>query len=75
MRVAAIGDVSEVIMGQAPKGDTYNETCLGLPLIAGASDFGATYPHPSRYTSAPGKISSTASAIGISHRDASTSAA
>jgi type I restriction enzyme S subunit len=44
-------------MGQAPSGDTYNDEGEGLPLIAGASDFGSQTPQPSRFTTVPGKIS------------------
>ena len=38
-------------------GETYNVDEVGLPLIAGASDFGAVHPQPSRFTSAPSKKS------------------
>jgi len=37
-------------MGQAPTGDTYNTSGKGLPLIAGAGDFGETYPSPKKFT-------------------------
>ena len=53
MRTVALGDVCDVIMGQAPPGATYNDQGVGLPLIAGASDFGFVSPQPSRFTSAP----------------------
>ena len=39
-------------MGQAPTGDTYNDEGDGLPLIAGAGDFGDVYPRPKKFTSA-----------------------
>ena len=39
-------------MGQAPSGDTYNDEGDGLPLIAGAGDFGELYPRPKKFTSA-----------------------
>lgn len=44
-------------MGQAPSGDTYNTDGKGLPLIAGAGDFGALSPKPSKFTAAPTKTS------------------
>lgn len=53
MRLAALGEVCDITMGQAPPGDTYNDQGIGLPLIAGASDFGVTSPQPSRFTSVP----------------------
>lgn len=55
--LVALGEVTEIDMGQAPKGESYNEEGEGYPLIAGASDFGNLSPKPSRHTSVPTKIS------------------
>lgn len=55
--LVALGEVTEIDMGQAPKGESYNEDGEGYPLIAGASDFGDLSPKPSRHTSMPTKIS------------------
>ena len=44
-------------MGQAPKGTSYNTAGDGYALIAGAGDFGALTPEPSKYTDAPTKLS------------------
>lgn len=55
MNTALLGDVCEIIMGQAPSGETYNSDGIGLPLIAGAGDFGSLFPQPNRYTTAPSK--------------------
>lgn len=52
-----LGEVCEIIMGQAPKGETYNTNGDGLPLVGGASDFGVAFPKPKKFTSAPTKIS------------------
>lgn len=52
-----LSSVCEIIMGQAPSGDTYNDNQVGLPLIAGASDFGEVTPKPTRFTTAAAKIS------------------
>lgn len=52
-----LSSVCEIIMGQAPAGDTYNDDQVGLPLIAGASDFGEITPKPTRFTTAAAKIS------------------
>ncbi|WP_166145310.1 restriction endonuclease subunit S [Methylosinus sp. RM1] len=57
MRTAALGDLCEIIMGQAPSGETYNAEGDGAPLIAGASDFGEFSPKPKRHTTAPAKLS------------------
>lgn len=56
MRVP-LSQVCSITMGQAPKGDTYNNDGVGLPLVAGAGDFGLFNPRPAKYTSAPTKIS------------------
>lgn len=48
-----IGDLIQLIMGQSPKGDTYNDQGEGLPLLNGAGDFTAGFPEASRYTSDP----------------------
>lgn len=52
-----LSSVCEIIMGQAPAGGTYNDDKVGLPLIAGASDFGEITPTPTRFTTAAAKIS------------------
>ncbi len=52
MKMAALSQVCEITMGQAPKGDTYNDIGEGLPLIAGAGDFGDLYPSPKKFTTA-----------------------
>ncbi len=44
-------------MGQAPPGSSYNSSGEGLGLIAGAGDFKGGQIVPSKFTSAPGKIS------------------
>lgn len=50
-------DVCEITMGQAPAGSSYNERGIGHPLIAGAGDFGKSFPKPKKYTSEPTKLS------------------
>ncbi len=52
-----LGEVSEIIMGQSPKGDTCNENGTGLPLLNGPTEFGVTSPIPVQFTTAPKKIS------------------
>jgi type I restriction enzyme S subunit len=55
--IATLGEVVEIIMGQAPAGDTYNTNGNGLPLVAGAGDFGASAPKVKKFTSTPTKVS------------------
>ena len=52
-----LSSVCDISMGQAPKGDSYNSTRSGYPLIAGAGDFGELTPAPKQYTDAPTKLS------------------
>lgn len=53
----AVGDIAEVVMGQAPVGSTYNTRGEGVGLIAGAGDFHNSRLVPSKFTTAPGKLS------------------
>lgn len=53
----ALGDVASIVMGQAPKGDTYNDQRVGWPLIAGAGDFGRGVPCAKKFTTAPTRLS------------------
>jgi type I restriction enzyme S subunit len=48
--------VCELTMGQAPDGESYNNDGVGLPLIAGAGDFGELHPVAKKFTTAPGKV-------------------
>jgi type I restriction enzyme S subunit len=52
MKTAQLAEVCDITMGQAPSGETYNDTGVGLPLVAGAGDFGDLYPVPKKYTTA-----------------------
>lgn len=53
MSGVTLKEVCEVLMGQAPPGSSYNTTGHGLPLLAGAGDFGERFPEPKRYTTLP----------------------
>lgn len=52
-----LGEVCTITMGQAPSGESYNNSQTGLPLVAGAGDFGDVLPAPKKYTTAPRKTS------------------
>lgn len=43
-------------MGQAPSGESYNTEGDGLPLIAGAGDFGEIYPIAKKFTTEASKV-------------------
>jgi type I restriction enzyme, S subunit len=55
--------VAAITMGQAPEGESYNLRGEGLPLIAGAGDFGERHPEPKKFTTAPGKTCRTGDII------------
>ena len=55
-KVGVLSDMTEIIMGQSPKSDTYNNNKVGLPLLNGASDFKNRNIKPTKCTSAPKKI-------------------
>ncbi|MCD6328683.1 restriction endonuclease subunit S [bacterium] len=56
VRTVPLKEVCTVIMGQAPKGASYNSEENGLPLLAGARDLGEIEPNPTRFTSEPTRI-------------------
>lgn len=47
----------KLIMGQSPKGDSYNAEGQGLPLLNGAADYTNMILTPNKYTTSPTKIS------------------
>ena len=53
---ARLGEVAEIIMGQSPPGETYNEVGEGLPFFQGVADFNYRFPTPRVYCTAPRRI-------------------
>jgi type I restriction enzyme S subunit len=51
-----LGDIAEVVMGQSPPGDTYNEDGDGLPFYQGVRDFGFRFPSRRVYCTAPTRL-------------------
>lgn len=51
-----LGDVSDILMGSAPKGSSYNELGDGVLLYQGMRDFGERWPSPRIWTTAPTRI-------------------
>ncbi len=47
---------AEIIMGQSPKSDTYNDKGDGVPFFQGKSDFGELNPTERIYCSSPLKL-------------------
>ncbi len=56
MKMAVLGEVAEISMGQSPEGNTYNHIGLGIPLLNGPTDFGISCPVPTVWTTAPTKF-------------------
>lgn len=48
-----LGDVAEIILGQSPKSEFYNEEGNGPHFLQGAKNFGNRYPKLERYCSEP----------------------
>lgn len=51
-----LGEVAEVIMGQSPKGESYNLEGDGLPFYQGITEFNDKYVGIKTYTNQPTKI-------------------
>ena len=49
-------DCFDLLMGQSPPGDTYNDSGDGLPFFQGRTDFGFRYPENRKYCSAPTRV-------------------
>lgn len=54
--VKQLGDVAEIIMGQSPTGDSYNDLGEGIPLLNGPTEFTKKYPIPKQWTTKPTKL-------------------
>lgn len=54
--MSVLGDVCIIEMGQSPKGETYNTSGNGIPLLNGPTEFGAFHPTPKLWTTSPTKV-------------------
>lgn len=54
--VMEFGEFAEIIMGQSPEGNTYNQNGDGVALINGPTEFTEKYPVKVQWTSSPTKI-------------------
>lgn len=52
-RIGILGEMCEIIMGQSPPGETYNEIGEGLPFYQGIRDFGFRFPSKRVFCTAP----------------------
>ena len=53
--LVSLSDVTTVIAGQSPPGNTYNDSGIGLPFFQGKTDFGETHPIARKWCTAPQK--------------------
>ncbi|MDY6865853.1 MAG: restriction endonuclease subunit S, partial [Halobacteriota archaeon] len=56
-------DVAEIIMGQSPPGDTYNNISQGMPFLQGKAEFGPISPKHIKFTTKPLKKASKGSIL------------
>ena len=54
--IAPLSDVCEIVMGQSPASESYNEFGDGLPFYQGNADFGYRWPTPRVWCNSPTKI-------------------
>jgi type I restriction enzyme S subunit len=57
MKVFELQEVCEVIAGQSPPSDSYNQSNKGIPFFQGKADFGDLYPSVRYWCFKPTKIS------------------
>lgn len=51
-----IGEIAEIVMGQSPKSEFYNNNGEGMPFLQGNRTFGDLYPTFDTYTTNPTKM-------------------
>lgn len=51
-----LGEIAEVVMGQSPRGRSYNSSGDGLPFLQGAAEFGRDHPTPTKWCTEPKKL-------------------
>lgn len=54
---AALSDIADVVMGQSPDGETYNDSGNGMALINGPVEFDSYHPKRIKWTTQPTKNS------------------
>lgn len=55
-KITTLGEVADIIMGQSPSGESYNQKNDGLPFYQGITEFGDKYVDIKTFTNAPTKI-------------------
>ncbi len=52
----ALSETAEIMMGQSPKGKTYNLEGQGMPLLNGPTEFGEDHPTARQWTTSPSRF-------------------
>ena len=61
--VKRMKEISKLMMGISPKSSSYNNDCIGVPLLNGAADFDNGKINPAKYTTDAKRICSTGDII------------
>lgn len=51
-----LSDIAEIVMGQSPSGDSYNEIATGMVFFQGRAEFGNRFPTIRLYTTEPKRL-------------------
>ncbi len=62
-KVAKLGDVCNIVMGQSPPSTTYNDEGIGMPFLQGKAEFTELFPVPKKFCTKQIKISSPGSVL------------
>ena len=55
-KTCKLRDIATIVMGQSPKGTSYNNKCTGKEFLQGNRTFGSIYPKIDTWTTEPKKI-------------------
>ena len=62
-KVARLGDVCNIVMGQSPPSTTYNDEGVGMPFLQGKAEFTELFPLPTKYCTKQLRVCSTESVL------------
>ena len=62
-KMCKLGNISNIVMGQSPKGTTYNNKGEGEPFLQGNKTFGSLYPIIDTWTTEPKKMANKNSVL------------
>lgn len=62
-REGVLADIADIVMGQSPKGDTYNEDGNGTVFYQGRAEFGDRFPTRRLFTTDPKRIATENSVL------------